>query len=257
MNCHWTITSLLLLAAAPATSQNEYYIPKALIMPVHKSSGELHASLGKGGGTDINVSYAITKHLAVFTTATINRGKSTRDGLWGDRYYIRKNDNVYKGGIGYFASPQGKLVHIVESYIGYGRYKVDNYQYFAGETSGSETNASFWNIFWQIQATHEYKTLQLTAGIRITYSKYTLLEYLQDFDADTKVSVPNMRGTTIDPVVSISYLFKHFKVNGQFGFSGFSNSVEVTNGNGSTRYHLFAPIGRLSIQKNFLLHKRN
>lgn len=257
VNGRWAITLLLLLAAAAVTGQDEYYIPKALIIPVHKNSGELHASLGKGGGTDLNLSYAITKHLAVFTTATLNRGRSSRTSLWGDRYYIRKKDNVIKGGLGYFTSLTGKAVHFVECYAGYGRYSVDNFRYFAGETSGWETNASFWNIFWQINATNEYKKLQITASIRIAYSRYTLLEYLEDFNVNTKVSVPGLKGKTIDPVISISYLFTHFRVNGQFGFSGFSGSLKVSDASGSTSYRLNALIGRVSIQKNFMLKRRN
>lgn len=66
-------SSLLLINNKVAFSQREYYTPKALIIPVHTQSEQLHLSLGRGGGYDANLSYALTKHLAVFTTAALNK----------------------------------------------------------------------------------------------------------------------------------------------------------------------------------------
>lgn len=107
------LTLVLLVSSKAALSQDEYYIPKALIIPVHTHKQELHLSLGKGGGYDANISYALSKHLAVFTTGTLNTGTLRRMSFSGDRYMIQKNDYAVKGGIGYFFTTDHKLMIIL------------------------------------------------------------------------------------------------------------------------------------------------
>jgi hypothetical protein len=252
---------ILLLPAVAVYSQHEYYIPKALIVPVHKNNRELHLSLGKGGGTDVNVSYALTKHLAVFTTANVNKGRSARRNFFGDWYFIRKDDYAFKAGIGYFTSVDGKLIHQIESYAGYGKYKVHNNRFFKAEPEvyGFETNAAFYNIFWQVQATHNSGRCELTAALRLAYSKYSYLQYLNKHPNDMTgtVSIEGIWGRTIDPAIGFSYLFNNFKLNLQLGFSGFSNTITIHQGAGTAGYGLDASLGRISIQKNFQFQKRD
>lgn len=247
--------SLLILTNKTAMSQTEYYIPKALIIPIHTHKQELHVSLGKGGGYDANISYALTKHLAVFTTGTFSRGTSKRIGFFGDRFNIYKNDYAVKGGIGYFSTLNHKFVNHIESYTGFGSYKVDNFWFFPAEkeTSGYETKAKFWNAFWQFQATHKINKHELTVAIRFAYSKYNELNYR---NRNPTYNLPKTRleglwGVTIDPVISYSYLLNKLKFNVQAGMSGFSNSVTISQSNGITKLGLSAPIGRLSVQYNF------
>jgi hypothetical protein len=250
-----------LLLAGAVYSQDEYYIPKALIIPVHKNSQELHVSLGKGGGTDLNISYALTKHLALFTTANVNKGVSLRRSFFGGWHRIRKNDYAFKGGIGYFASVDGKLIHQIESYAGYGKHKVHNNRFFKDEPEvyGFETNAAFYNIFWQIQATHKTGRCELTAALRLAYSKYSYLEYLNKHPNDMTgtVSIEEMWGRTIDPAIGFSYIMNNWRCNLQLGVSGFSNTITIHQGAGTAEYGLDAPLGRISIQKNFQLRKKN
>lgn len=264
------LTLVLLVSSKAALSQDEYYIPKALIIPVHTHKQELHLSLGKGGGYDANISYALSKHLAVFTTGTLNTGTLRRMSFSGDRYMIQKNDYAVKGGIGYFFTTDHKLMNHIESYAGYGSYKVDNYWYFPDERGkgGYETKAGFWNVFWQLQATHKIKRHELTAAVRLAYSRYRYLEYrdVRRSNDHVKTTLDGLWGMTIDPVISYSYLVKKFKFNVQYGASAALNPAVTMDetfyrkeGNqtiaikppGITKIRIGTFIGRLSIQYNF------
>jgi len=267
--------SLLLLFFISAQSQREFFIPKALIIPVHTHKQELHVSLGLGGGYDGNISYALTKHFAVFTTGNLNTGTAKRVSFFGDKFKIHKNDYAVKGGIGYYSATKHKLVNYIESYAGYGKYKVDNFWYFPDEkeTSGYDTKARFWNVFWQINATHKIHKQEFTTALRITYSKYTDLQYRDRYPNahDLKNTLEGLRGVTIDPVVSYSYLLNKCKFNLQAGVAVFLNSVKVdvvhyqmyanqiivSKDPGITKVSAGAAIGRLSVEYNFDFRKKN
>src|SRR5665647_1240211 len=93
---------LIIFIPIQAYSQRDFYIPKALLIPVHTHNQELHVSLGFGGGYDANISYSFSKHIAVFATGTLNKGAYNRTSLFGDKYKIIKDDYTLKGGAGYF-----------------------------------------------------------------------------------------------------------------------------------------------------------
>lgn len=246
--------SLFIITGQTAMTQTDYYIPKALIIPIHSHKQELHVSLGIGGGYDANFSYSLTKNIAVFTTGTLSSGTSKRIGFFGDKFNINKNDYAIKGGIGYFLNLDRNFINHIESYAGFGNYKVDNFWFFPGEreTSGYVTKAKFWNVFWQFHGTHKVKRHELTGAVRIAYSEYNYLNY-KNRNSNYNLpatSLEGLWGVTIDPVISYSYLLKKLKLNLQAGFSGFSNSVTIPQGNGITKLGLSAPIGRLSVQYN-------
>lgn len=92
---------LFIVAFIPITllAQKEYYTPKSLIMPLHDQKNQLHVSAGMGGGYDLNLSFAFTDKLAIFHTSTFDIGPKVRSTILGDRYYVWKNDYVFKGGL--------------------------------------------------------------------------------------------------------------------------------------------------------------
>lgn len=275
MKMHYLLfTALLLFIRQAAFSQKDYYIPKALIIPVHTHKQELHFSLGRGGGYDANLSYALTKHLAIFTTGTLNTGTYRRRSLWGDRFDIEKSDYAVKGGVGYFSTTNHKLINIIESYAGYGSYKVDNYWYFTGEkgNSGYQTKARFWNVFWQLQATHKVKRHEFTGALQLAYNKYNSFQYKDVGHREhLRTTLDGLWGLTIGPIISYAYLVQNLKFNIQAGGSTSLNApvtlkemyyrkqgsqIIATPPPGITKIGIGAPFGRLSIQYNFDLRRK-
>lgn len=261
-------------------SQKDFYIPKSLIIPVHTQQQELHVSLGFGGGYDANISYSFSKHIAVFATGTLNKGAYNRTSLLGGQYKIFKDDYAIKGGAGYFTvlnKPLLKQYNILETYIGYGNYKVDNYWYFIDDIDlgFSNTKAKFWNIFWQVNLTEKKKKHETTVAVRVAYSKYTDLQFWDTggpYPSNIKSSYENFQGITIDPAISYSYLLNKFKINIQAGISSCLGPIEVkqintqtfpnqiiTTVNDRSRNNtegLLSLIGRISLQYNFDLKKK-
>ena len=271
---YFILIILLLFISQASFSQKDFYTPKALVIPVHTNKQELHVSLGIGGGYDANLSYALSKHFAIFTTGTINTGSHKRTSFWGDGYRIDKNDHALTGGIGYFSTTNHKLVNVVESYAGYGSYKIDNYWYFNGEkgVSGYKTQARYWNVFWQFQGTHKIKSHEFTGALRLAYNKYYSFQYKDvNRQEHVKTTLDNLWGFTIDPAISYSYLIKSLKFNIQLGGSTSLNGpvtldemhyrkendqIIATENPGITKIGIAGAMGRLSIQYNFDFKKK-
>ena len=258
----------LLLISLPIFSygQSGYYIPNALLLPVHSSKQQLHISLGVGDGYNINGSYSFTKHLALFATGTRHPGTAKRMGLFGDRFNIKKNDYALTSGLGYFFTPNNERFGIVETYLGIGKFKVDNYRYSAGNAYSSLffTQANYGNIFWQLNTTKRKNKHEWSKAVRFAYSDYT--HYLYYFDTDDyKTKYRNLWGFNVDPTISYSYILHQFKFNGQLGLSVPLSSVTVKEyqinrfneerllTNGITKKSLFSLIARISIHYNLYL----
>lgn len=246
-------------------AQSGFYIPKALLTPVHTQSQELHVSLGLGGGYDANLSYAFAPHMALFCTGNLRKGTSQGRSLWGDRTTTHKNNYVWSAGIGYFTDTKASMVNTFESYLGFGRSKVDNFWYFTGERElGSDmTQARYWTVFWQLNAVYKQPRQEATAALRVSYSKYPDFVYWDNDNNQSHHRYKGFWGMTADPVISYSYLFKQFKCNVQAGASLPLTQVRLTEegttvlpNSGFTKIGLAALIGRLSIQRNFNFGKR-
>ena len=171
-----------LFGSASIFAQKEYYIPKALIIPIHDQKNQLHISAGRGGGYDLNLSYTVTNHLALFTAGTYDRGTKKRLMLLGGHNNIKKDDRVLKAGLGLFykCGPHG----ILETYAGAGYYSVKNYWYFDIEYPGDGTWANFWNVFSQINISAEGAKHEWTAALRLSYNKYTKFEFFDGSYSD-------------------------------------------------------------------------
>jgi len=240
-------------------AQKEYYIPKALIIPFHDQKNQLHVSAGRGGGYDINLSYSISNHFAVFTAGVLDKDTKKRRSLFGDRLNIQKDDHVAKAGFGYFFKVNKRLYNIIETYAGIGFYKVENYRYFIDSRVGDSTIANFWNIFWQINICRKEKKQELAFALRFAYSRYDSINF---FSTDWNVRYPtssykNLGGISADPAISYSYKLYKFKFNVQCGLSLPLFWVKATkvdrdfNQSVRTYKQQVAPaaiLGRLSIQ---------
>lgn len=143
---------MLTLLLQNAFAQRDFYTPKSLIMPLHDWKNQLHVSVGRGGGYDVNISYALTDKVALFHTATLDNGTKSRTTIFRDRYYNDRNDYVWRGGAGYYFKAENKAFPLIEVYGGAGFSKIDNYWYFAGETDGEFTEAKYWTAFGQFNA---------------------------------------------------------------------------------------------------------
>ena len=275
-NCVFAIAIFVLITFLPikGSSQKDFYIPKSLTIPVHTHQREGHISLGLGGGYNGNISYAFSKHLALFANGTINNGKYNRTSLFGDGYKIYKNDYAVNGGIGYFTVRNKKKYNFIETYIGFGDNKINNNWYFISFAESTEvTKAKYWNLFWQLNAIHKGIKHEKAIAIRLSYSKYTNLEFWDTHpnSAYIKSRYENLWGINVDPVISYSYTPNKLKLNVQAGFSYPLSSVTVTHidthtfptqvitvydNSGITRIGLFALIGSISLQYNFDFKKK-
>ena len=248
------------ITSAAAISQTDFYIPKALIIPVHENRHELHASLGVGGGADLNLSFALTDRFAVFTTVTLNKGKDDRRSIFGNAYSIRKDDYALTGGLGYFKNNSGTFLNHFETLIGLGKYKVDNFQYFPGErdTRGYKTDAAYWSVYGQVNAIHKVRKHEFAIALRVSYSTYRQLEWLKKDPILTyeKEYFEGLKALSFDPVLSYSYLYRKVKFNAQVGLSTSPNTVTDQTDTGTRGLGLSAFIARFSIQYNFNLKKK-
>jgi hypothetical protein len=222
---------ILVLTGYPARSQTAFYIPKSLITPVHTHQGELHVSLGRGGGYDANVSYAFSDYFAAFATGTLKQQTETKPNLFGrDHYAITRNDYALKGGIGVFKSTRSRLVHLLESYAGVGVYKADNYVFNRDhlERGRNYTQARSWNVFWQFNASSKFGRGEFTAAVRFAYSRYPHLRTWKSYAGGETYDYENLGFATVDPVIGQSIVFGRFKMNMQYGLSVLLKEARAT-----------------------------
>ncbi|TMI77739.1 MAG: hypothetical protein E6H10_18440 [Bacteroidetes bacterium] len=222
---HLTWMFFSLVECSVISAQKEFYTPKALITPVHDKKNQLHISAGRGGGWDLNVSFSVSNHLAIFASGTFDKGTKKRISLFGDRYNLEKNDYALKAGFGFFSKPaKTRHYNVVEAYGGVGFYRVRNYSYFIHDyESIDSTIADFWNVFLQINVCRKENKQELTLALRLAYNKYTDMEFFT-YHFSTNTSDPrdvykNLWGVTADPVVAYSYKIKALKFNAQLGLS--------------------------------------
>jgi hypothetical protein len=264
---------LFLLPLLPVLSlgQKAFYIPKAMLTPFHDQKQQLHTLLGIGSGYDVNLSYAFIKHFAVFATGSLNKGTKKRRGLFGDRYNMVKDDLAFNYGLGYFKTSKG-FFNVLETYAGYGTYKVDNFWYFPEDLSlgASLTQAHYRSVFWQVNAGKTKGKQQYGIAGRLSYSTYTDILFYDTHpnSAYIKSRYENLKGLTIEPAFCYGYNIKKVFVNAQAGLavplgrptvtkidthSLNNNTIVVISNKKET---LFGAFARLSLQYNFNFSKK-
>lgn len=262
----WSFIILVNLGAKAVLAQGDFYTPKSLIIPLHDQKNQLHVSLGRGGGYDLNLSYAFLKHFAVFNTVTIDNEIKKRITIMGDRYNVDRNDYVVKGGLGYFSRTETAKLSIFEAYVGGGLSKIDNYWYFKDDDDGDLTQAKYWTVFGQINGGKKIKRSEYAMGLRIAYSEYTDISFYSNHpnSSYTRSSYNNLKGFSVDPVISYSYILNGFKLNAQAGLAvpGDLGSTSRIDSHTTTvirseeNVPLWAILGRLSVQYNINFNKQ-
>lgn len=212
----------LLFLSGAAHGQKAYYIPKALVIPWHSQPQQLHTSFGVGGGLDLNLSYALTNHFAVFAAGTLNQGTKRRISFFGDRYNIVKDDHALRLGLGYFKPAKG-FFNVLESYAGYGTYKVDNFWYFTGGTDegSTVTQARYRNLFWQFNAGRQVDNYEFGVAGRFAYSTYGDLQFYDTHPNSDyiKSRYDHLKGVTFEPAFCFGYKIRELYLNLQTGLA--------------------------------------
>ena len=223
-------------------------------------------SIGKGGGYDVNVSYAVHGQFVLFATGTLNKGTKKRVGLFGDRYNAVKDDYALTYGVGYFKKEvdKGKTF---ETYAGFGRYKVNNNWYFPDDPAlgVSFTKAQYWNLFLQCNWGRKKEKSELAFAGRIAYSKFRDVVFYQNYPSTVQNKYEHLNGLNFEPAFGLGYPVKRIFINAQIGSSiplVQSNVTKVsttrlTSGTTvidlKTSEKLFAFFARLSLQYKFHL----
>jgi hypothetical protein len=201
------------------SAQTAYYIPKALIIPLHNNARQLHASVGYGGGYDLNASYAFIEHFALFTGATFNEGSRNRISFLGGKSKIVKNDRTLQFGVGYFKD-LAKSKAIMEWFVDYETNKVNNYWYSTSDPSGaSHTSAKYNSYFLQENIGWQKSFYNVGFGTRFVYSKYFSLEFYDDNPNSSyiKNSYENLSGFTFEPALFVGFKIDKIYLNFQVG----------------------------------------
>ena len=260
-------TIILFIISNKIIAQEGYFIPNALITPVHISKNEAHLSIGLARGVDFNASYTISNNVALFGTALYNIGTYTHTTLFGDKKNAEKNDYAVSGGLIYLLKSNSNFKYEVS--LGLGKYKADNFSYFPG-LSGMQTNAEYWSCFSQFNAIKDKNKSQFGYAGRLSYINYNNFNFYDSNNSDLIHRYENIWHLNIEPVLVYSLKFKEIKINLQGGLSiplksNFlieymtntntnedrlvDNYTQTPSGSGNF-------IGRIAIQHNFVLIKK-
>jgi hypothetical protein len=265
------IIAVVVLLPNKLLAQKEFYTPKSLIIPLHDQKNQLHLSFGRGGGYDFNLSYALTNKLALFSAATFDNGTKKRISILGDRYDVNRNDYAIKGGLGYFTKTDNPEFPILEALVGTGITKIDNYWHFKGNINGEATQARYWSVFGQFNAGKRLSEGEYGLGLRFMYSQYTDFSFYDTYSSSIQSRYKNLRGLTVDPVISAGYTLYGVNINAQVGVAipllapsveradihtTYEETTEIkTLISSNEKVRLYAFIGRLSLQYKLNFNK--
>ena len=261
----YLFTTIIAVLPTILFAQKDFYIPKALIIPLHDEPKQLFMSVGWGGGLDLNLSYALTNKFAVFGSSTVNIGNRSGITILGSSYTIEKNDYVLKGGLGYFSKIDNKFFEVFEVYLGAAVTKVDNLWYFNNYRQGIEfTNAKYNSLFGQINIGKKKTKTEYAVGLRLNYSKYGEFNTFEPRESSALSHYQNVKGLSADPVVSFGYNLGRVKLNVQAGvaipirtstanvidtYTSYDQQTPTTNDYAhNEKVYLGSMLGRLSVQ---------
>jgi hypothetical protein len=225
-------------------------------------------SLGKGGGYDVNVSYAVFDRFILFATGTLNKGTKKRFGIFGDRYNAVKDDYALTYGVGYFKNEEDRD-KTFETYAGFGKYTVDNHWYFPDHPALAVefTQAHYWNLFLQCNWGRKKAKSEVAFAGRVAYSEFHDVVFYQDSAPTEESRYKGLKGLNFEPAASIGYSLKSIFINAQIGTSIpliKSNVTQITTfrwNSGATARELktseklFAFFARLSLQYKIHFNK--
>lgn len=259
------IIVIMTLSGSLLFGQKEFYIPKALLIPLHSQKQQLNVSLGYGGGVDLNCSYSFTNHFAGFITGNLNLATYKRSTIgFGDEYKIVKNDYNATLGIGYFNKGE---VAFIETYLGAGINRVNNHWSFIDNSDGAEyTKAHYWNVFSQVNIGRKGKEIEYGVAGRLSYSKYSNMKFYDTHPnmSDVTRRYEELKILSLEPALFFGFEIKKIVIDTQIGLvlplnTGKFNQINsfanqsVTNEMKDVRE--FSLFGRVSLRYYFNFSK--
>lgn len=253
-------------------AQRGAYVANALLIPLHDQKGQLQVRAGWGGGYGLEVSYSLTNHIALFSTAKLDWGARNHTTFLGSTYVQHNNNRLLQSGIGYFKQFDRRYLNRMELYTGVGASSIDNYWYYAGGSGSKEfTRARYRTAFSQFNVGKKGRRSDIAFGARLAYSRYLDFAYYDNHPnmRYIRYRYEQVRVMTLEPAVSYGYRWKKFKAAVQGGVAlplatSKANLVAVhTTDAGATvqsiqeKPPLGALLGQISLQYRFDLGKKD
>ena len=265
---------LLFSVLLPETlmAQRGAYIANALLTPLHDQRGQLQVRAGWGGGYGLDVSYSVTNHIALFSSAKLDGGTRNHTTILGSTYVQHNNNHVLQGGLGYFKQFDRRYLNRVEMYTGAGTSSVDNSWYYTRLSDSKEfTRARYWTAFSQINLGKRGRSSDIIFGMRLAYSHYQDFAYYDNHPnvRYIRYRYEQVRVITLEPAVSYGYRWRGFKAAVQGGVAlplatSEANLVAVhtTDAGSIVRSMKESPslgalLGQISLQYRFDLNKKD
>ncbi|MDD2279679.1 MAG: hypothetical protein PHS05_11525 [Bacteroidales bacterium] len=216
------ILFIALCAKTVSSQPKDYYMLKALPIPVHTQAKQMFTSIGYDGGIDINLSYSLPRDIFIFATGNINPFSSSRKEDVGARYKIFKNDYAATIGLGGFKYSKYNFFNAFEYSGGIGLSKIDSYWRYvpdALEVADMFTDALYQTAFVQVNGTKVFSKIHLGAATRIAVNRYGTLKYFTRSQANITSNSNSFATIVLEPALSFSYLISMFRGNFQLGVS--------------------------------------
>jgi len=226
-----TMALYMLSGIATKSQPYNYYKPLALVNPAHFDAKEYSLALGYDGGVDFNLSYSITKNVALFAGGNANAFAYPKKASV--NYTIHNSNFTGLAGLGYFKHRQYNFFNIVELFAGGRISTVDNFVRKENSTSDSFddfTQAQYFTLFGQLQTNAMKKKYGLLFASRISYNTYSLLEFYRRSRSQVSEATSPFGLLALEPAFGLTLPVKNIRFNLQLGVSlpVYSEETKIT-----------------------------
>ncbi len=226
-----TMAFSMLSGIATKSQPYNYYKPLALVNPAHFDGKEYSLALGYDGGVDFNLSYSITKNVALFAGGNANAFAYPKKASV--NYTIHNSNFSGLAGLGYFKQRQYNFFNIVELFAGGRISTVDNFVRKENSTSDSFddfTQAQYFTLFGQLQTNAMKKKYGLLFASRISYNNYSLFEFYSRLRSRVYEATRPFGLLAMEPAFGLTLPVNNVRFNLQLGVSLpiYSPDVSIT-----------------------------
>ena len=258
MKKNFLVISLMLFSGYIAVAQATLYSPRALIIPLHTTSKQLHVSAGFAtstdhGSMDFNLSYSLTNSIAAFVSAAFNpfTFKHEGDGDFFDpSYHYNYNNFSTSFGAEYYKSGLDGFINVVEAQLG-GSFSTQNRLSFAINDAlydvRKEQNYS--SVFAQISAAKAFEKFDVSLALRVNHVNYGSFREYEVNGVELYENSQYPSTFFFEPAIGGSYVIKSVKLNLQVG--GFVKKFESEEVGFESTTKESVLFSRLSVQYNF------
>jgi hypothetical protein len=249
--------SFIAFCGFEAISQATLYTPRALIIPFHTDTKQIHISGGFAssvdhGSVDVNVSYSFTKKFAFFASTTFNPFSYSymgEESIIRPRYHYKYNNLTTSFGVEYFKSGLDGFLDIFETQMGLGYSNIDRLSFAVHEGFlDKKREYDYKNMFCQLSATKTINKFDVSMALRTTYVMFnTFKEY--EINGDELVENSKIPSQFyFEPSIGCSYRIKGIKLNLQVG--GFVKNYSSTTDQLSSTTNEKVLFSRIAVQYN-------